>query len=79
MSKARDLAEELYRSFKSQVLWKDVDFKRIDKFEKIIKRWAYKIFKTHFTKNVHSNFAIATETKNEIVSRCVRNDILPPI
>ena len=38
MSKARDLAEELYRSFKSQVLWKDVDFKRIDKFEKIIKR-----------------------------------------
>ena len=38
MENARDIAEELYRSFKSQVLWKDVDFKRIDKFEKIIRK-----------------------------------------
>lgn len=35
---AKDIAEELYRSFKSQVLWKEVDFKRISKFEKIIKK-----------------------------------------
>lgn len=38
MENARDIAEELYRSFKSQVLWKDVDFKRIDKFEKIVRK-----------------------------------------
>lgn len=35
---ANEIAEELYRSFKSQVLWKEVDFKRIRKFEKIIKK-----------------------------------------
>jgi hypothetical protein len=38
MENAKDIAEELYRSFKSQVLWKEVDFKRIEKFKKIISR-----------------------------------------
>jgi hypothetical protein len=40
----RQIAEELYRSFKSQVLWKEIDFKRILKFEKILtKRFDEKV------------------------------------
>jgi len=49
---AKDIAEELYRSFKSQVLWKEVDFKRIDKFEKIIKKRFAIILKETIDKHV---------------------------
>lgn len=34
----RSISEELYRVFKSKVLWKDVDFKRLDTFDKILKK-----------------------------------------
>lgn len=64
---ARLLAEELYRSFKSQTIWKDVDIKRIDKFEKIIQK--------HFTLALDEAIEKAIADTPKQIVKIVKSDV----